>query len=180
MLPAAKVPAVLGVPLNVIVLPLRTAVTPVGKPLTLVNVNGTVPAEIVIVLLKPPIPAVHCVLVKLPIDGIALIVIVNVLVMLPPMESWMVMLPAKTAAAVGVPVIRIVFPDRTADKPVGRPVELAMVSVPVPPATLRVLTKPEMPAVHCVAVGLPIVSTGLMGNVEGFGDVSRARRHHGR
>src|SRR5580658_8300533 len=139
ILPSANVCATLGVPVTLIVLPLRTAVKPVGKPLTLAIVNGTAPPPIVIVLLKPEMPAVHCVVVRLPTDGGTAIVIVNVLVTVAPRASWRVMLPAKIVAAVGVPVMRIVSSDRTAVRPAGRALE-AMLSAPVPPATVMALT----------------------------------------
>ncbi len=164
----------LGVPLKRMVAPLTTAVKPVGRPLLLAMVNGPVPLAMAMTPLKPALPAVHCVVVRLPRVGGVLIVRVNVLVSEAPTPSLMVTLPAKVPAAAGVPVKWIVVPLRAAVTPAGRPLLLVRLSPSVPPLTLMVLTKPELPAVHCVAVRLPTASAGLMTMVKGMARLAPA------
>ena len=52
-LPLAKVPTLVGVPVKMMVVPLTTAVSALGRPLWLVIVNGLVPLLIARVPLKP-------------------------------------------------------------------------------------------------------------------------------
>src|SRR5437867_4349115 len=71
-LPLAKVPAAVGVPVKLMVVPLSTAVSPVGRPPEEVRVKGPVPPLIARVPAKLPWLTVPSVCDRAPIVGAAL------------------------------------------------------------------------------------------------------------
>src|SRR5205809_998814 len=77
-LPLPKVPATEGVPVKLMVLPLTVAVSPGGRSLEALRVNGLVPPLIASVPGKVGRPAVHCVADRLPSVGAALTVMLLV------------------------------------------------------------------------------------------------------
>src|SRR5437588_486713 len=82
-----KVPAAVGVPLTVMVLPLSEAVRPAGSPVAVRPLNGPVPALTVMLLLKPGWLTVHDDDDSAPSVGAALIVMLNVPVAVAPVAS---------------------------------------------------------------------------------------------
>src|SRR5437870_5329678 len=74
-LPLANVPALVGVPVKLMVVPLTKALSPVGRSLWLVIVNGLVPSLIVAALMKPAWLTVHWLSDSVPTVGAALMMI---------------------------------------------------------------------------------------------------------
>ncbi len=82
-----KVPAAVGVPLTVMVLPLSDAVRPAGSPVTVRLLNGPVPVAIPIVPLYPAWLTVQAEVDNAPNVGAALTVMLNVPVLVAPAVS---------------------------------------------------------------------------------------------
>src|SRR5262244_896668 len=106
-----KLPAVVGVPLTVMVLPLSEAVRPAGRPVAVRPLNGPVPALMVMMPLKPGWLTVQADDDSAPSVGAALTVILYVPVAVAPVASCTVMdALANVPAVVGVPVKTTLVP----------------------------------------------------------------------
>src|SRR5262249_4970101 len=131
-----KLPAAVGVPLTVMVLPLSEAVRPAGRLVAVRPLNGPVPALMVMVPLKPGRLTVQADGDSAPSVGPALTVILYVPVRVAPVASCTVTdALANVPAALGVPVKTTLVPLSTAVRPGGRLDWLTRVSAPVPPVT---------------------------------------------
>src|SRR6516162_1732127 len=100
-------------------------------------------------------PIVHCVGLRPPIAGAALMAMAKTLTTLAPFASWIVMRAWYEPVLDGLPVMRTVLPEIAALNPGGSPEALVMCKGPVPPLMMPIPVKPGTPTVHWVVERLP-------------------------